>query len=133
MGAACALAAVYVPAFARLFLRKSRAEVEVAQYANDQFLARELFATPGRNALLVVVGMLEHCVVILPDKGLRDHVTAAEWDAVIARMTERLRCRRHARGADRRARCGRSAPRGKAIPRGPANLFADTPIVDGQS
>jgi len=132
VGAASALAAVYVPSFARLFLRKSRAAVEVAQYANDQFMARELFATPGRNALLVVVGMLEHCVVILPDKGLRDHVTTAQWDEVIARMTGRL-----AAGATREALIAgldavESLLRGKAIQRGPANLFADTPIVDGQ-
>ena len=44
VGALCATAAVYIPAFARCFLRKSRAEVEVLQYAHDEFLARELFA-----------------------------------------------------------------------------------------
>lgn len=133
VGAMFALGAVYVPAFARLFLRKSRAEVEVAQYASDQFMARELFATPERNALLVVVSMLEHRVVILPDKGLREHVTPAQWDAVIARMTERL-----AAGATGEALLAgldavEALLRGKALLRRPANLFADTPIVDGQS
>ena len=72
-------------------------------------------------------------MVILPDKGLRDHVTTVEWDAVIARMTERL-----AAGATREALIAgldavESLLRGKTIQRGPANLFADTPIVDGQS
>ncbi len=132
VGALCALGAVYVPAFARLFLRQSRAAVEVAQYANDQFMARELFATPGRNALLVVVSMLEHRVVILPDKGLRAHVTPGDWDAVIARMTQRL-----AAGATGEALLAgldavEALLRGKSLVRGPANLFADTPSVDGE-
>jgi hypothetical protein len=73
VGAASALAAVYVPAFARLFLRKSRAAVAVAQYANDQFMTRALFATPGRNALLVVVldDRLDHPPVRLDAVGER--------------------------------------------------------------
>src|SRR6478735_2058668 len=45
IGALCALAAVYVPGFARLFLRDSRAALEAAQYAKMQFLDRQLFAT----------------------------------------------------------------------------------------
>ena len=132
VGVACALDDVYVPAFARLFLRKSRAAVEVAQYANDQFLERELFATPERNALLVVVSMLEHRVVILPDKGLRAHVTTAQWDGVIARMTERL-----AAGATGEALlAGLDAAEALLRGQGPraraANLFSDRPVVDGQ-
>jgi len=132
VGALCALATVYVPAFARLFLRKSRAAVEVAQYANDQFLQRELFATPTRTALLVVVSLLEHRVVILPDKGLRAHASAAQWDGVIARMTPRLAA--GATGAAVTAGLDAVAELlgGKPLPRGPANLFADAPVVDGK-
>ena len=70
-GRDCALlASVYVPAFARLFLRDSRATLEVSQYAKVQFLERELFATPERTAILVLVSLLERRVVILPDTGL---------------------------------------------------------------
>lgn len=93
-GAACALLAVYVPGFARLFLRESRATLEVQQYAKVQFLERELFATPARTAILLLVSLLERRVVILPDTGLHARVSAAEWNAVIARMTEALRARR---------------------------------------
>jgi uncharacterized membrane protein len=35
--------------------------------------------------------MLERRIVILPDTGLQSRVTAAEWDAVIVRMTAALR------------------------------------------
>jgi uncharacterized membrane protein len=91
IGALWALGAVFVPAFARLFLRKSRAELEVAQFAEVQFLQRELFATPTRNAVLILVSLLEQRVVIRADMGLRDKVTVAQWDGVIARMLPALR------------------------------------------
>jgi putative membrane protein len=130
VGALCALASVYVPGFARLFLRDSRATVEAAQFAKTQFLDRELFATPGRNAVLVLVAMLERRVVILPDTGLRDAVIAAEWDGVIARMTAQLRA-----GAPRDALlAGLDAIgdllAGKGIVRGDGTAFADAPVED---
>jgi len=58
VGALCALACVYVPAFARVFLREARAALETHQYAKAQFLERELFATRERTAILVLVSML---------------------------------------------------------------------------
>lgn len=91
IGGLWALSAVFVPAFARLFLRKSRAELEVAQLADVQFLQRELFATPSRTGVLMLASLLEQRVVIRADTGLRDKVTIAEWDAVIARMISGLR------------------------------------------
>jgi uncharacterized membrane protein len=91
IGALWALGAVFVPAFARLFLRTSRANIEVAQFADVQFLQRELFATPARNAVLILASRMEQRVVIRADTGLRDKVTVAEWDAVIARMIPALR------------------------------------------
>ena len=91
IGALWALVAVYVPACTRMFLRTSRAELEVAQFADVQFLQRELFATPSRTAVLMLVSLLERRVVIRADVGLHAKVTAAEWDAVIARMVPALR------------------------------------------
>lgn len=132
-GAVCATAAFYVPACARLFLRQSRADIEVRQYARDQFLERELFATPSRTALLLVVSLLEHRVVVLPDKGLRASLTAAQWDSVVARMTERLAT--GATGAAVLAGLGAVAEllAGKPLPAGGPNRFADAPVVtDGE-
>jgi putative membrane protein len=133
VGALCALASVYVPGFARLFLRDSRAAVEALQYAKTQFLDRQLFATQGRNAILVLVAMLERRVVILADTGLRDAVSAAEWDGVIALMSAQLRA-----GAPRAALlAGLDAIgdllAGKGIVRGEGNAFADAPIEDAGS
>jgi uncharacterized membrane protein len=131
VGALCALATVYLPGFARLFVRDSRAAVEALQYAKVQFLDRQLFATRGRTAILVLVALLERRVVILTDTGLRDVVTTAEWDAVIARMTGHLRGRapRDALLAGLDAIGDLLA--GKGIVRGGGNAFADAPIEEG--
>jgi putative membrane protein len=91
VGAACALAAVWVPAWARLFLRPGRRDVEVRQYAQALFLTRELFATPRRTGLLILVSRFERKVQILPDTGFGERVSAAEWRAVVTRMTPALR------------------------------------------
>ena len=130
IGALCALAGVYVPAFARLFLRDIRATVEATQYAKVQFLDRQLFATRERTAILVLVAMLERRVVIVADIGLNGKVTTAEWDAVIARMTEKLRA-----GTPREAvTAGLDAIgdllAGKGVVRGDGNAFPDAPLEE---
>lgn len=91
IGAFWAIAAIFVPSFTRWFLRASRADTETRQFADVQFLQRELFAAPSRTAVLVLVSMLERRVVIRADVGLRGKITVAEWDAVIARMVPLLR------------------------------------------
>jgi uncharacterized membrane protein len=131
IGALWALGAVFVPAFTRMFLRRSRAELEVAQFADVQFLRRQLFATPSRNAVLVLASMLEQRVVIRADIGLHDKVTVAEWDAIIARMIPALRV-----GAPGTAMlAGLTALGERFAAKGFAasardNRFADRPIVE---
>ncbi len=90
VGAASALAAIASPPFARLFLGAARRDVEVRQYAQSLFLARELFATRGRTGVLILVSVFERRVEILPDTGLHARIAKADWDAVIASMTPRL-------------------------------------------
>lgn len=94
IGAASALAAVWIPAWARLFLRPSRRDVEVRQHAQAIFLTRELFATKERTGLLILVSRFERKIQLWPDVGLRERVSAAEWHTVIARMTPSLRAGR---------------------------------------
>jgi putative membrane protein len=130
IGALCALASVYVPGFARLFLRDSRATLEVSQYAKVQFLERELFATRERTAILVLVSILERRVVIVADTGLRAHVSTAEWNGVIARMTERLAAGEvgAAMLAGLDALQALLGPKG--IARNAGNTFADGPLEE---
>ncbi|MDT3734678.1 MAG: TPM domain-containing protein [Denitratisoma sp.] len=87
-GAAAALAAVFIPPFARLFLDAARRETETRQYAESFFLDRNLGRTENRNAILVLVGLFERSVVVLPDSGLR--LGEAELQEIVARMTPQL-------------------------------------------
>jgi putative membrane protein len=91
IGVICGLLAHFVPVIARPFLRPRRAQAEVHQFAAAHFLERELFATPHRLGLLILVSLFERRVVILPDRGVRDHATGDDWDDVIAQMTPALR------------------------------------------
>jgi len=90
-GAASALLAVFVPAYARFFLRSTRRDAEVHRYAEALFLRHELFKTRERNGILILVSCFERKVEILADVGLHQRVSDAEWRPVIARMTPLLR------------------------------------------
>jgi len=85
-GAAFALLTVLVPGFARFLLPDHRAGTEVRQYAESMFLGRELFATSGRTGILLLVSLFERKVVLIPDKGLGDRMTADAMRNVIAQM-----------------------------------------------
>jgi putative membrane protein len=93
-GAASALLAVFVPAYARLFLRTHVRDLEVRHYAQSLFLRRELFKTRARNGILILVCKFERKVEILPDVGLYGRVASEDWNRVIAAMAPLLRDRR---------------------------------------
>ena len=93
-GAIAGVASLWLPRFARWFVGDARATVEVRQCAESLFLSRELFATPRRDAVLVLVSEFERRVVIVPDVYCRGRVTAQEWETVVAAMTPKLRAHR---------------------------------------
>lgn len=82
-GAALALATVLAPAFARLFLRSTRAEGEVRQRAEGMFLESEVFRTPARTGVLLLASLFERRVEVLPDVGLAGRIGPDGWRAVI--------------------------------------------------
>lgn len=88
---ATALLAVLVPAFGRLFLGAARSDLEVRQHAQSLFLTRELFRTRRRTAVLFLVSLFERRMEILPDTGLHNRVSEADWHALITRMAPLLR------------------------------------------
>jgi putative membrane protein len=96
VGGVSALLAMFVPAYAHVYLRPARRDNEVRRYAQSLFLRRELFNTHDRNAVLILVSEFERKVEIIADVGLSTTVTAAEWRAVIARMSSSLAARRYA-------------------------------------
>jgi putative membrane protein len=89
-GAASALAAMLVPAYARLFLHRARRDAEVRRYAESLFLRRQLFHTRDRNSILVLVSRFERRVEIVADIGFDGRIGEPEWRSVIARMTPLL-------------------------------------------
>ena len=86
-GLACALLATISPAFERLFLQRERAEAEARQRAKALFLANELFATPDRNAVLLLASRYERVAVVLGDRAYNGRVSAAEWKGIVDAMT----------------------------------------------
>jgi putative membrane protein len=131
-GAASALAAVLVPANARLFLREVRRDEEVRHYAESMFLRRELFKTHARTAVLILVARFERKVEIVADKGFDGRVGRDEWSRVIDSMTPPLADSRYADAF----RNGLEAietllvAKGYAPRAGGANELPDRPIVE---
>jgi putative membrane protein len=100
VGATCALIATFVEPFARLFVRRNRAEVEVRQYAEGLFLERELYRSPARTAVLIVVSVLERAVAIHADRGFDGRIGVADWEGVVGAMTTTLRTGRRTAAID---------------------------------
>jgi len=90
VGALSAVAALFVPAYARLFLHVARRDADVRRYAEALFLRRHLFNTRERNGILVLVSRYERRVEIVADIGFDGRIGEPEWRSVIARMTPLL-------------------------------------------
>jgi uncharacterized membrane protein len=86
-GLAFALLASMWPAFERLFLQRARAEAEARQRAEALFLARELFAMPSRNAVLLFASRFERVAVVYGDRGYEGRIAPGEWERVVDAMT----------------------------------------------
>jgi putative membrane protein len=86
-----AVLTVLFPGFARLFLSTHSKETETMQYAEALFLSRELFATIERKGILLFVSQFERQVVILPDKGVKDLISANKTKDIISKMAKKLR------------------------------------------
>ncbi len=131
-GITCALVATYVERCERLFVRHNRAEAEVRQYAQGLFLAKGLFATPARTAVLIVVSLLERVVVVHADRGFDERIAATEWESVVAPMTSMLRSGQRAAAVE----AGLTALEHVLVRRGfvatstGANVLPDRPIEE---
>ena len=134
-GGASALLAVFVPVYARLFLRPARRDAEVRRYAEALFLRHELFKTRERNGVLILVSCFERKVEILADAGLHRSVSEAEWRPVIARMTPLLRERRNAQALLEGLEATEEllAAKGLKARKGAENELPDRPIDESGS
>ena len=87
VGTVAALLTIAWPTWARCFLNGNRAEGEMRQYAQALFLEHDLFKAPDRRSILVLVGLFEHRVEILTDRGVQSRLADnAALPAVIDAM-----------------------------------------------
>ena len=130
-GAAVALLAIFVPGFARLFLRTARAEAEVRQYGQSMYLQRQIFATPDRKGVLVLVSLFERRIEIIADTGFRDRVSAGDWNAIVERMMPLLRRGRPSQALQQALTALDELLVARDIHEtAPGNLLADRPIQE---
>ena len=90
-GAFLALLTTLVSPFARLFVDRTRRDVEVMQFAQSLFFQRGLDRTRGRVGILLLVSRFERKVVILADEGFDGRIGAPDWGALTRRITLLLR------------------------------------------
>jgi putative membrane protein len=84
------LTMLYLP-FARLFVARTRRDVEVTQFAESLFFRRGLDRTRGRVGILLLVSLFERKVLILADEGFDGRIGADDWSTLTRRMTLLLR------------------------------------------
>ena len=91
VGAGISLLTIFSAPFARLFLSRARAEVEVRQFAHAFFLERQLFRTRRRLGVLLLIARFEHRVEVVADVGYEGRIAVAEWGSIIPPMLPLLR------------------------------------------
>ena len=92
-GAFLALLTTLFFPFARLFVDRTRRDVEVTQFAQSLFFRRGLDRTRGRVGILLLVSLFERKVVILADEGFDASIGGPDWSALTGRITLLLRHR----------------------------------------
>jgi len=90
-GTIMALLTVVWPGWARLFLDKTRAEGEMRQYAQSLVLEHDIVALPNRTGMVLLIGLFEHQVILLPDIGFGDRLPPEKTQAVVDAMTASLK------------------------------------------
>ena len=90
-GALLCLASTLVPRFAALFLDRTRAKLEVRQYAHAMLLDRDLARTSERRAALLLLSRFEGAAALVLDRGLADRVASADRRRIEAVAEARLR------------------------------------------
>jgi len=86
-GAFLALLTILWSPFARLFVDRTRRDVEVTQFAQSLFFRRGLDRTRGRVGILLLVSLFERKVVLLADEGFEGRIDAPDWGVLTRRIT----------------------------------------------
>ena len=90
-GAFLALLAILFSPVARVFVDRTRRDLEVTQFAQALFFRRGMDRTRGRVGILLLVSLFERKVVILADEGFDGRIDSGDWGALTRRLTVLLR------------------------------------------
>lgn len=71
--------AYYLPDFARLFVRESRASEMAQEQAFQEFYRHGLHKTEAQTGVLIFVSLFERRVVVLADEGINAKVPEDQW------------------------------------------------------
>jgi uncharacterized membrane protein len=66
----------------------------IRQRALQQFAALRVWDTEHNNGVLIYLLMAEHAIEIVADRNVKQHVTPAQWQAMIDRMVQAFRASR---------------------------------------
>ena len=86
-GAFLALLTILWSPFARLFVDRTRRDVEVTQFAQSLFFRRGLDRTRGRVGILLLVSLFERKVVLMADEGFEGRIDGPDWGVLTRRIT----------------------------------------------
>jgi putative membrane protein len=89
-GALLAAASAFIEPVARLFLDRVRAQAEARQYALSLFVEREIFRTPERRAVLMLVSRFERVALVIPDSGLASYAMGTDLERIAVAMRAAL-------------------------------------------
>ncbi len=94
LGAGLGLAAVLAaPALRRALVREDVLARRVRSRALQAFLDENLAATRDRSGVLIFLGLFEHRVEVLGDRGIGERVPYEEWRAIADRLAAGMRAR----------------------------------------
>ena len=83
-GAASALLAIVLPAYARQFTGSAQRDAEVRRCARLVFHEHGLSHTRGRCGVLILVACFERRVEVVADRGFDGRIAPAEWNGVVS-------------------------------------------------
>lgn len=89
-GGALALLTFSGPAL-RLIVADDVLQAAAARRARLAFFEHGLDRTRDHTGILILISLLEHEVELLADAGINARVAQADWDAIVAALTERIR------------------------------------------
>ncbi|KJS29126.1 MAG: hypothetical protein VR64_21490 [Desulfatitalea sp. BRH_c12] len=89
--AGIALLTFFWPSFGRLFLSALSRETATGHYARSLFTQYEMFKTPARNGILLLISLFEQRAVLLPDSGIAGQLGERSRRGLVSRMNAHLR------------------------------------------